>query len=773
MEQGKALVVDLYYGSPGQIFVNVLLLNSLIFFVSVIISHYPIYLKQFFFESPDQYTWKIRDNTISYLGIITYSYAGGFEEKASNKIRYIGIFPFIAWLFILLDTATHYHGMAVVDICPEVQYPTLPAFIKLFLTTIFIFAVILFSKQTKKSFLEKKLVGKYVELSFVSSMLFLILLVISAINGQWNLITILLQIALTLSMLVFFIYFRANRFSLRYMSFYGTKFLGRFSSYYNYISSFRFFGICVALVLLAVNVSTSWAEKVNTINILMITLTTMYTIIVLWIKHWTFYNYRQHIDNNVTESPKPIYMFLYPFKWSAKNIARFLGISAMACVLLFMVSSFVGNDLHLLKLVLYKKIPIDAPRYLMDYKQQKHYREDSTIYYYSCFGGGLKAHAWNLLIQEKFRQKDVHAYKKFISLSGVSGGGMALANYAWISQFDSTSRKNMIEKICLSDITSIELSYLFGHDFIRELIPGNVWGYDRSNRVMNWYDDIIQGKDQLVHGKAFTTVWNEIYHKNGFYPNLILNSTSTTQKYGIVSPIQVDNIFPGSINLLSLYEGKYTLGYLEAASTCNRFPIVSPAARVKGKGHFVDGGYFENSGILSTLSFKNNFVKKDPELSKSKHILISVANDKIKYIHKLIADSIRRNVRVDEKNSAELGAILNTISDTDILPNYFREKIEYEKEFDSIIYLYMPYPITQKDLMDYFGGEFISSKADICALINQSNEKIINILREYPGYNLDAWGVVYPPLSRNIGYPAYMYMKAMLAKHPDFEILRK
>ena len=290
---------------------------------------------------------------------------------------------------------------------------------------------------------------------------------------------------------------------------------------------------------------------------------------------------------------------------------------------------------------------------------------------------------------------------------------------------------------------------------------------------MNYYAQLMNADDKLVNNKAFTDIWNKIYLHHGYYPYLILNSTSTTQRYGIVAPIIKDNIFPGSINLLTLYDNTYSIGYLEGASTCNRFPIISPAARVKGKGHFVDGGYFENSGILSTISFKNNFVDKDTTLKKSKTLLYTVANDKMKYIYKLLSDSIKNNVRVEEKNSAEFSAVLNTISDTDILPNYFREKIKYENDFDSVVYLYLPYPISKDDLHEYFGGEILSNKKQIYSIINTSNEAIKKILKEYKNYKYEDWGIVYPALSRNIGYPAYMYMKAMLAKHPDFDIIRK
>ena len=68
-------------------------------------------------------------------------------------------------------------------------------------------------------------------------------------------------------------------------------------------------------------------------------------------------------------------------------------------------------------------------------------------------------------------------------------------------------------------------------------------------------------------------------------------------------------VIPGSTNILKLDLHK-TLPFMEAISMTERFPLFSATATIEGLGHFIDGGYFENSGLLSLMNFRD-YAKKN------------------------------------------------------------------------------------------------------------------------------------------------------------------
>jgi hypothetical protein len=247
------------------------------------------------------------------------------------------------------------------------------------------------------------------------------------------------------------------------------------------------------------------------------------------------------------------------------------------------------------------------------------------------------------------------------------------------------------------------------------------------------------------------------------FPALIGNTTGTNNQYGVAFSMAYDeteNPFPGAVDILSISdtEGK-TISYLDATSTTERFPIFSPAAEIKGKGNFLDGGYFENSGLLSLMNFYG-YLSEDTTLSlKDENTrVIVLINSKDDYIRRVLGDSIKP---VSDKATSELGAILETVADISILSLAMEEK--YAERFgENYIAVYLPYYIHYDDVKSFIGG-MPEDPFEVQALIDHSNAKIDTALSKFPQ---ERDKPIPPALARVLSDPGYAYIKAML-KHEE------
>ena len=149
---------------------------------------------------------------------------------------------------------------------------------------------------------------------------------------------------------------------------------------------------------------------------------------------------------------------------------------------------------------------------------------------------------------------------------------------------------------------------------------------------------ILDHRDSLSE-VPYRAYWADAFRKedNGaqkYFPSLIMNTAGVRANRGILWSVKDSNtfntIFPNADNLADLYfnEDK-TLPYYQAVSMTNRFPGLSPAAKIKGYGHYMDAGVIDNSGLLSNLDVYNYLKTKDALFANKKVIFIDIINSKI------------------------------------------------------------------------------------------------------------------------------------------------
>jgi hypothetical protein len=428
------------------------------------------------------------------------------------------------------------------------------------------------------------------------------------------------------------------------------------------------------------------------------------------------------------------------------------------------------NDLHELSLVERQKtVPYKEYMEAMTAAAAK---EKENYFFVGSYGGGLKANLWNLLLLNRLNQLSGSQFmERTVVMSGVSGGAVGIGNYTSlvINHSPGDNLDSAIFNIGESNVLSNELVYFLGWDWVREYMPYSKYhGKDRSYLSMKLHAQNT-GMDKALYNKvSYGDYWYKAYQKkNKRFPVLIMNSTSVAGKQGVAATIPFpDSTFAGADKLSSIFDkhsGKEkSLAYYGAVSTTNRFPIFSPTAKIPGKGNYLDGGYFDNSGMLSALEVYDAIARDSVYKKKVNPVFINIINSKDFYIRRKIEEW---GFETDDvKESGEIASILETVASIDKLPRYIYAKIE-NRGF-TIKPIMMPHKLSYENVVGVLKAK-VKHPLALMDSIKKHNAVIDSTLRKYKNYNYKRWGVVEPPLARILGEPSVRYEEAMICCHPD------
>ena len=415
---------------------------------------------------------------------------------------------------------------------------------------------------------------------------------------------------------------------------------------------------------------------------------------------------------------------------------------------------------------------------------------NGNYFFVGSYGGGLKANLWNLLLFDALQKESDHQFmKRTLVLSGVSGGAVGIGNYSalLLNSKDSLEMAQRIDSIGKSNVLSNEITYLLGADWAREYMPFfKHCGKDRSYMSMKEHARFTGMKPNEYNKIGFSDYWNRIYKdQNRKFPLLVMNTTAVGGRQGVATSVRFpEDAVPGA-SVINLYESgavgdsiscsknetyltntNSTITYFGAVSTTNRFPFFSPTAKIHGKGSFLDGGYFENSGML-TASEIYDVVAGDP--SKKYHhtinpVFINIINSEDYYIRKRVADWGFKPVNAND--TGEISAIIGTLASIDKLTGYMHRKME-ARDF-VVEQIMMPHKISYKKVKSLLNAE-VDDPLRLIDSINVHNNLIDKALNDSKSYKKDKWGVVEPPMARLLGEPAVEYQKAMVNFHPDIK----
>ncbi|MGB7395756.1 MAG: hypothetical protein WA913_15320, partial [Pricia sp.] len=531
------------------------------------------------------------------------------------------------------------------------------------------------------------------------------------------------------------------------------RFFGKLSDNISYLKIMRLSGIISLAIILLANLSFAVASYLNPLNIILLYIILFYSLIVITFKHILYYH---RLD--------------VPSKRYGNFFRYGIPLALVLLVGIIQYTANLENDLHELRLVERQGPDLNHTEFLRSMTNGTRRGTKNNYFFVGSYGGGLKANLWNLLLLQRLEQASEKGFlDRTLVMSGVSGGAVGIGNFASLvyEQQDTVEITERIEMIGNSNVLSNELTYLLGKDWAREYFPFTAYrGEDRSYKSMELHARHTGMKRYNEIGYA--DYWNEIYESRGRkFPALIMNTTSVSGHQGVASTVSFpENTFAGADNITD-FNGKdpnKTLTYFGAISTTNRFPLFSPTAKIPTKGSYLDGGYFENSGLLSALEVFDALAG-DPTkdyFNRINPVFINIINSEEFYIAQKIEEyGIRSQNR---KNPSEVGSILGTITSIDKLPRYVLEKIKARKF--AVEPIMMPHKLSYEKVKGVLKGDVVNPLA-LMEIIRAHNDTIDQALKDFEGYEYKKWGVVQPPLARILSRPAVQYQMAMVNKHPS------
>ena len=397
-------------------------------------------------------------------------------------------------------------------------------------------------------------------------------------------------------------------------------------------------------------------------------------------------------------------------------------------------------------------------------------RTQKPLFFVAGHGGGLKANIWTMKVINQIQIKtDGDFLNQTISFSGASGGMMGLSLYSVLAgeyNSDFESIGNKINEVAKENFASKDLAFTFGYDGIRKLYPFSKIGKyrDRSYYSMVTYRNILENKSaRTLDSLSFNAYWkaNIFDNDNHYFPSLIINTAKTNGKRGVFYSViypKDSTLFYNSDNLSQLHNG--AIAYYEAVSSTNRFPALSPAAKIKNYGHYIDAGAIDNSGLLSSIDL-HNYLLRDSTLNKTKKVFVEIINGRDNYIWHLIQkfkkDKDVDHFMIDEIEQDNIVADIKTGLNLDKIPNYLSDFLtDWSKNpLVSYIPIYLPFQIELKEVEDYLGGK-LTDRNQIIELkyfLDQENAKVKDQIND----NGSIWETYEPTLARHLSKSTIRY----------------
>lgn len=410
-------------------------------------------------------------------------------------------------------------------------------------------------------------------------------------------------------------------------------------------------------------------------------------------------------------------------------------------------------------------------------------KKDNTLFFVASHGGGLKANVWTLNVLNRLQSEtNGKLLNQTIAFSGASGGSLGLALYTGLYKedgLDTLRIQKKIDYLAKQNYTSLDLTLTFGLDSYRKIWPlsQRIGLHDRPYYAMVKYQNNIQNTpSRHLSVTSFRDFWKEAFVKNGYFPSLIMNTAGQKGNRGILWSVKqkdFNDIFPYAENLADL-AGNQTLPFYQAVSTTNRFPIFSPAAKIRGHGHFIDAGAIDNSGLLGCFDL-HNYLLRNEILGDKQIAYIEIINSKSLYVNYLV-QKFKKEIKIvhihkNENESDNIMVDIKTGLNLDKIPGYLSDYItNWEKsENGKLRYfkIFMPHKVSLDDVETFFKGKITSptTRAKLAVFLDKENDLILSLTEKPDKSFFDPWEFYEPTLSRHLSKSSLNYIQAIL-KHP-------
>ena len=262
-------------------------------------------------------------------------------------------------------------------------------------------------------------------------------------------------------------------------------------------------------------------------------------------------------------------------------------------------------------------------RWFTDYKKSFKDKPDSGKYpvvFICAEGGAFRTGAYTAIfldkLQKKLAAKNIDLKRSVYAMSGVSGGSLGLGFFNattyinspsdFIKQGSASPAELFFRHDCLAPI----VGKMFYGDLLNLLIPVHINRFDRAIALENAWEYAFQ---QIIKPGAKNTFSNDFlapYQNQYKHPLPLMLINTTEVETG--NQCWITNVVPGNIiyarqrDLLRIKMHDTSVNYSTAINFSSRFPLTSPGGMIREKNaahnrklHYVDGGYYENTGAAS------------------------------------------------------------------------------------------------------------------------------------------------------------------------------
>lgn len=540
--------------------------------------------------------------------------------------------------------------------------------------------------------------------------------------------------------------------------------------------------LCLWLALFLFPLSNICLESVNPINIYLLLVNGLIAMITVIDRYYSIKHKSEVLDGKIKKR-----YTLYRF-WAS-------------LVIIMMIAGFFnkrGNSYHE---ITYLELPENRPNtsfieanltlesYTKEFLDSLEADQDTLapIICIAADGGGLKAAYWTMLVLQRLDTMGLFENNVFL-MSGASGGsiGEGIYTYMKAQNLDTAAIASAIQELGETNFLSTDFAGLLGKfpiNYFPDLFGIHEWknSTDRMDAMAQAYFRITNKVSKLnyfaLREQPYSRLWAEDLAKNRNFqlPLFILNTARAEDGVkGWAHPFKYDPYFQSGVVDLTrkMFEGDTSfISFPDALFLTNRFPVMSPAGKIEGKGHFVDAGAVENSGlgtiyqVLTKIIAKSDMDSTFSQFLSHPIIVLTVRNARGRYVtdrfEKEVEDHFNRS-----SFSSELGSFFSSVAQAGITgepkiwDDIFSKNGEGEAAFSSLEFLKidLPFPLDRNHPHLVFQRQITK---DLSTEIIQINDSITQ------RFNWNTSGrfnnpIVPPPLGRLVVPPSRKYMDEML-----------
>ena len=253
-------------------------------------------------------------------------------------------------------------------------------------------------------------------------------------------------------------------------------------------------------------------------------------------------------------------------------------------------------------------------------------------------GGGIQAAAWTTRVlsglEAGLEDKPRAEFRRSLALiSGVSGGSVGAMYYGTTFRTDMVFAAADAETAARTSSLREVAKGMAGPDLVRMVlpfVPYYVFPHSDRGRALEDTFELRAGLSNDGGGPILLSGWTRLA-RDGTQPALIFNATMAETGEPLLFTTSAYPQIPraGIWNFSQRYGSDWDVGVATAVRLSSSFPFISPAARPdeavsEQVFHVVDGGYYDNFGMMSLMGWLEDALEGLAKEHRPKKVLARI-----------------------------------------------------------------------------------------------------------------------------------------------------